>query len=149
MAFDDLESRTLCDYDCCIGIIGPDGMCSECGKFTNTHQQTGEFYSSGFIYILINPSLKENLLKIGKTTRSPRERAANISQGTGIPTKYHVAYKNYVSNCDMAERMIHQRLKHCRIRKSREFFKIPLEKAIKFIKDVKSEIERNSETEDR
>ena len=140
--------RTLCDDDCCIGIIGPDGRCSECGKSSTTYRQTEEFDSSGFIYILINPSLRKNFLKIGKTTRSPKERAINISQGTGIPTKYHVAYQTHVTNCEMAERMIHQRLKYCRVRKSREFFEIPLEKAIQAIEEVKSKIERNSENED-
>ena len=28
----DLESRTLCIDDSCIGVIGPDGNCKECGK---------------------------------------------------------------------------------------------------------------------
>lgn len=29
---DDLEERVLCLDDNCIGIIGPDGRCTECGK---------------------------------------------------------------------------------------------------------------------
>ena len=28
----DWESRTLCIDESCIGVIGPDGMCKECGK---------------------------------------------------------------------------------------------------------------------
>ena len=137
--------RILCDDECCIGIIGADGRCSECGKPSSIYRQTDKFDFSGFIYVLVNPSLKKNILKIGKTTRSPKERAVNISQGTGIPTKYHVAYQAHVTNCDMAERMIHQSLKYCRVRKSREFFEIPLEKAIQAIEEVKSKIEKNSD----
>ncbi|MGD8992847.1 MAG: hypothetical protein PVI00_15430 [Desulfobacterales bacterium] len=29
---DDWENRTLCSDESCIGIIGPDGRCKECGK---------------------------------------------------------------------------------------------------------------------
>ena len=29
---DDWENRTLCPDESCIGVIGPDGRCKECGK---------------------------------------------------------------------------------------------------------------------
>ena len=29
---DDWENRTLCSDESCIGVIGPDGLCKECGK---------------------------------------------------------------------------------------------------------------------
>ena len=29
---DDWENRTLCSDESCIGVIGPDGCCKECGK---------------------------------------------------------------------------------------------------------------------
>lgn len=29
---DDWENRTLCSDESCIGVIGPDGRCTECGK---------------------------------------------------------------------------------------------------------------------
>lgn len=29
----DWENRTLCSDESCIGVIGPDGRCKECGKF--------------------------------------------------------------------------------------------------------------------
>jgi hypothetical protein len=29
---DDWEKRVLCSDGCCIGTIGPDGLCRECGK---------------------------------------------------------------------------------------------------------------------
>ncbi len=28
----DWENRTLCSDESCIGVIGPDGLCKECGK---------------------------------------------------------------------------------------------------------------------
>jgi hypothetical protein len=45
----------------------------------------------GFIYILINPSMA-GLVKIGKTTRDPEARAKELSQATGVPTPFYVAY---------------------------------------------------------
>jgi len=32
VAGDDWENRTLCSDESCIGVIGPDGRCKECGK---------------------------------------------------------------------------------------------------------------------
>lgn len=32
IASDDWEARTLCADESCIGVIGPDGRCNECGK---------------------------------------------------------------------------------------------------------------------
>jgi hypothetical protein len=29
---DDWENRTLCSDESCIGVVGPDGRCKECGK---------------------------------------------------------------------------------------------------------------------
>jgi len=29
---DDWENRTLCPDESCIGVIGPDGLCKECGE---------------------------------------------------------------------------------------------------------------------
>ena len=31
-AVDDWENRTLCSDESCIGVIGPDGRCKECGQ---------------------------------------------------------------------------------------------------------------------
>jgi len=39
--------------------------------------------NEGWIYILINPAFKKDLLKIGKTKRQPEERAKELST-TGI-----------------------------------------------------------------
>jgi len=86
--------------------------------------------NEGYIYILINPSLQKNLLKIGKTSRDPETRAVEISGGTGVPSPYHVAYSVKVPDHHFAERIIHQKLKEYRVRNEREFFLLPLQKAI-------------------
>ena len=35
----DWENRTLCVDESCIGVIGPDGRCKECGKAFESGQQ--------------------------------------------------------------------------------------------------------------
>ncbi len=86
----------------------------------------------GTIYILTNPALK-GLLKIGKTTRTAEERAAEISSATGVPTKFLVAYEDFVEDCDLAERRIHTALSQYRYGKDREFFSLKLKDALPVI----------------
>ncbi len=47
---------------------------------------------TGYIYILHNPSLRDETLKIGITTRTPYIRAAELSRKTGVAQEYVVAY---------------------------------------------------------
>lgn len=96
--------------------------------------------NEGWIYILINPALKKDLLKIGKTKRQPEERAKELST-TGIPTEFHVAYELEVNNCDKVEAIIHKRLSNYRYTRNREFFKIPLRKAILILNDIAEKTE--------
>ncbi len=91
--------------------------------------------AQGYIYVLINPSMK-GLLKIGKTKRPPEERAVELSKGTGVPSEYVVAFDEFVIDCDLVERLIHKELAQYRISKDREFFKIPLKIAINSISKI-------------
>jgi hypothetical protein len=84
---------------------------------------------------MINPSIPD-VVKIGKTTRSSEERASELSNTTGIPTKFLVAYETSVSDCDAAERDIHRRLDHFRVNEDREFFRMPLKTAIQLVVDI-------------
>lgn len=77
--------------------------------------------SNGYIYILQNPSYP-NLLKIGKTTRTPFERAKEISSSAGVPQEFEIVYQIFAPNCDQAEIDIHSKLKTNRVSISREFF---------------------------
>ena len=92
---------------------------------------------SEYIYVLINPALK-GLLKIGRTSRSPESRAAELSASTGVPTPFIVAYDERVQNSMLAESLIHVELSNIghRLSDSREFFTIPLKDAIAVIRRV-------------
>jgi hypothetical protein len=89
----------------------------------------------GFIYILINPCMPE-MVKIGKTTRTSEERAAELSNATGVPMKFIVAYEIEVSDCDAAESDTHNRLADFRVNDDREFFNVPLKTAIQIVEEM-------------
>jgi hypothetical protein len=96
---------------------------------------------TGFIYILTNDHYKEDLLKIGMTTRLPSTRAKEIYEGhTGVPGEFTLAYKKAVSDCDTAETLIHKALSKYRVNNNREFFDIPLRHAIRITDDVCSDV---------
>lgn len=91
--------------------------------------------SKGYIYILINPSLEKDLLKIGRTTRKPEERASELCT-TGVPAQFYVAYDEEVEDCHLAESLLHQKLANYRYDQRREFFKLPLKTAIEIVRQV-------------
>ena len=95
---------------------------------------------AGYIYILINASFP-GLLKIGRTTRSSGERAAEISNGTGVPTPFSVAYEVRVVSCEEVERLIHERLNRYRENTGREFFRIALKEAVDIVNKLCSQYE--------
>lgn len=90
--------------------------------------------NSGHIYVLINYSM-ENLIKIGKTSREPEERAKELSSATGVPTPFIVAYDAFFHNCSEAENYIHKKLEYLgyRLSKNREFFQAPLKEIINIV----------------
>lgn len=91
---------------------------------------------SEYIYILINPAIP-NLVKIGRTDRSPENRASELAT-TGVPTAFIVAYEHQVANSRGAESAIHALLqeKGFRPEASREFFKIPLKTAVAVVSEI-------------
>ncbi|GMR19602.1 MAG: hypothetical protein BMS9Abin36_0197 [Gammaproteobacteria bacterium] len=94
----------------------------------------------GYVYILINPALRRDYLKIGMTSRSPEIRAQEISKGTGIPAEFHVAYEICVPDCAIAEDIVHNRLDKYRLNDNREFFVMPLKEAINELEDALEDI---------
>jgi hypothetical protein len=102
--------------------------------------------ASGTIYILVNPALK-GLLKIGKTTRTAEGRAAELSNNTSVPTKFLVAYEDWVQDCDAAEKLIHTRLAKHRYERDREFFQLNLKEALPVVMSVVEEVNVHSPKE--
>ncbi|MBI3467232.1 MAG: GIY-YIG nuclease family protein, partial [Planctomycetes bacterium] len=90
--------------------------------------------ATGHVYIMQNPALP-GLLKIGRTTKTPQERARSLS-GTSVPTDFTLVYSVYVRDCAAAERMIHAHLARYREKRNREFFRLPAKEAIRELSKV-------------
>ncbi|AFZ13486.1 helicase A859L [Crinalium epipsammum PCC 9333] len=92
--------------------------------------------TKGSIYIMKNPAFREeNMLKIGRTERTPQQRAKELST-TGLPDSFYVVYEQDVANCVLAEKLIHQKLANYRYNQKREFFILPLYEAISTVQEV-------------
>ena len=70
--------------------------------------------AEGYIYILFNRAFQNDHYKIGMTTKTPGQRAQEISNATGVPRPFEVLYEQRVSNCREAERLLHERLRQHR-----------------------------------
>lgn len=102
---------------------------------------------AGFIYILTNPAFQNDLLKIGKTTRTPSERAREIAT-TGVPAEFIVSFDIATSDCDYAEAVIHHHLTQERYTANREFFRLPLSEAVVKVTAIVEDVEKTA-LEDR
>jgi hypothetical protein len=88
----------------------------------------------GYLYVLVNSSMP-GLVKVGKTNRSPTDRAGELSGVTGVPTPFVVAFEQFFEHCDAAEDFVHTELEHMNYRMSpnREFFNAPVNSVIRII----------------
>lgn len=79
----------------------------------------------GFVYILTNPSYKDNIIKIGYTTNL-KKRLAQLDK-TGVPTPFEPYITVETSKYQLLENVIHReldKLTDFRTRDNREFFEI-------------------------
>ncbi len=76
----------------------------------------------GWVYILTNEAMP-GLVKIGLTTRTPKERAAELSSSSGVPLPYAVVWARAVSDCAYVEQVVHRMLDDRRVNGKRESFR--------------------------
>lgn len=91
----------------------------------------------GWVYILTNPSFRDDWVKIGKSSRPVDVRLKELDN-TAVPLPFEVYATLKTSKYDVIERKIHKtidRLTDLRIRQSREFFNIKPEIALDILKD--------------
>lgn len=79
----------------------------------------------GFVYVLHSPRMP-GLYKIGATSRSPHQRAREVSAVTGVPEEYLVAFYIETAGHHKAEVAAHRKLDRYRLNNRREFFELPL-----------------------
>jgi len=103
----------------------------------------------GYVYVLINPSFKEDWVKIGKSKRVPDVRSKELFN-TAVPLPYEINATLKTEKFNEAERMIHRsidRISDLRINKSREFFNIAPDKAYEILCDIKDLLGDEAEVE--
>lgn len=96
---------------------------------------------AGHVYILTNEAFRERYVKIGKTTRDPKTRADELSNHTGVPMAFEVAFSVETSDCHTLEKIVHERLAEKRINQRREFFEVELQEAVTLLAQLAREID--------
>lgn len=92
----------------------------------------------GYVYILTNPSFKEDWVKIGKSSRPVDVRSKELDN-TAVPLPFEIFATMKTSKYNEAEKLIHryiERFTNLRIRDNREFFNVKPEIALEIFKDV-------------
>ncbi len=82
----------------------------------------------GYVYILTNPSFREDWVKIGKSSRPVDVRSKELDN-TAVPLPFEIYATLKTSKYDKVEKQIHKqidRLTDLRIRQNREFSILPL-----------------------
>ena len=93
----------------------------------------------GYVYVLTNPSFRDDWVKIGKSKRLPEVRGREL-YNTAVPLPYEIYATLQTEKYNEAERMIHRsidRISDLRINKNREFFNIAPEAAYEILADIK------------
>ena len=92
----------------------------------------------GYVYIMTNPSFKENIIKVGMTTNL-EQRKRDLSMATGVPTPfeiYAVMRTKHYREVEIALHNILEKVVHNRVNKNREFFELPPEEAYFLMKQL-------------
>lgn len=93
---------------------------------------------SGYVYILTNPSFREDWVKIGKSSRPVDVRSKELDN-TAVPLPFEIYATLKTVKYSKVEKQIHKqidRLTDLRIRQNREFFNIPPSVALDIMRDI-------------
>ncbi len=94
--------------------------------------------NKGYVYILTNPSFREDWVKIGKSSRPVDVRSKELDN-TAVPLPFEIYATLQTEKYDKVEKQIHKqidRLTDLRIRQSREFFNIAPDVALDIMRDI-------------
>lgn len=93
---------------------------------------------AGYVYILTNPSFREDWVKIGKSSRPVDVRSKELDN-TAVPLPFEIYATLKTSKYAKVEKQIHKqidRLTDLRIRQNREFFNIAPSVALDIMRDM-------------
>lgn len=98
---------------------------------------------AGYVYILTNPSFKEDWVKIGKSSRPVDIRSKELDN-TAVPLPFEIYATLKTSKYEAVEKLIHKtidRLTDLRIRQNREFFNVSPAKALDILRDISTTLD--------
>lgn len=97
----------------------------------------------GYVYILTNPSFKEDWVKIGKSSRPVDVRSKELDN-TAVPLPFEIFATMKTCKFNEVEKLVHKtidRLTDLRIRQNREFFNVAPQIALDIFHDIASTID--------
>ena len=103
----------------------------------------GDETKQGYVYILTNPSFKEDWVKIGKSSRPVDVRSKELDN-TAVPLPFEIFATMKTCKYNEVEKLVHKtidRLTDLRIRQNREFFNVAPQVALDIFKDIASAID--------
>ena len=92
----------------------------------------------GYVYILTNPSFKEDWVKIGKSSRPVDVRSKELDN-TAVPLPFEIFATMKTCKYNEVEKLVHKnidRLSDLRIRQNREFFNVAPQVALDILYDI-------------
>lgn len=98
---------------------------------------------TGYVYILTNPSFREDWVKIGKSSRPVDVRSKELDN-TAVPLPFEIFATMKTVKFNEVEKLVHKtidRLTDLRIRQNREFFNVPPQMALDIFKDIAQTID--------
>ncbi len=98
---------------------------------------------AGYVYILTNPSFREDWVKIGKSSRPVDIRSKELDN-TAVPLPFEIYATLKTVKYEQVEKLIHKtidRLTDLRIRQNREFFNVSPAKALDILKDISTTLD--------
>lgn len=97
----------------------------------------------GYVYILTNPSFKEDWVKIGKSARPVDIRSKELDN-TAVPLPFEIFATIKTCKYNEVEKLVHKtidRLTDLRIRQNREFFNVAPQIALDIFRDIAKAID--------
>lgn len=97
----------------------------------------------GYVYILTNPSFREDWVKIGKSSRPVDVRSKELDN-TAVPLPFEIYATFRTVKYNEVEKLVHKyidRFTHLRIRQNREFFNVSPKVALDIFRDIAQAID--------
>ena len=97
----------------------------------------------GYVYILTNPSVREDWVKIVKSSRPVDVRSKELDN-TAVPLPFEIFATMKTAKYNEVEKLVHKtidRLTDLRIRQNREFFNVAPQLALDIFRDIASTID--------